>query len=68
MARYRYRTAALAGRWRDSPAAALRDAVKAQQAREDPAAPDGVRWLVPGEVESDQDDLPRAAAAGRRLR
>ena len=49
--RYRYRTAALAGRWRDSREEALRDAVKAHQALADEAAVDGLRWLVNGEIE-----------------
>ena len=51
--RYRYRTSALAGRWRDSREAALRDAVKANQAELDDSAPDGARWLVQGEIEEE---------------
>ena len=49
--RYRYRTAALAGRWRDSREEAVRDAVTAQQALADDDAADGLRWLVAGEIE-----------------
>jgi hypothetical protein len=49
--RYRYRTAALAGRWRDSREEAMRDAVNARQALADEGAADGLRWLVKGEVE-----------------
>ena len=49
--RYRYRTAALAGHWRDSREEAARDAVKAYQALADEAAPSGLRWLVEGEIE-----------------
>jgi len=49
--RYRYRTPALTGQWRDSPDAALRDAINAKQARDDEDEPGGVRWLVPGEIE-----------------
>ena len=49
--RYRYRTAALAGRWRDSREEAARDAVRAHQALVDEAAPEGLRWLVEGEIE-----------------
>lgn len=49
--RYRYRTAALAGSWRDSREEALRDAVKAHQALADETAADGLRWLVKGEIE-----------------
>ena len=49
--RYRYRTAALAGRWRDSRGEAVRDAVKARQALDDEGATDGLRWLVAGGIE-----------------
>ena len=58
MARYRYRTQALAGRWRDSRIDAMRDAVKARQAMPDEGAPDGLKWLVPGEIESDGESGP----------
>ena len=51
--RYRYRTSVLAGRWRDSREAALRDAVNANQAVIDDSAPDGARWLVNGEIEEE---------------
>ena len=53
MVRYRYRTAALTGRWRDTPRAAEHDAVKAKQALMDAREPGGLRWLVPGEIEED---------------
>ena len=56
MARFRYRTPVLTGRWRDSREAALRDAVKANQAQEDAREPGGLRWLVPGEIEVDEPD------------
>ena len=49
--RYRYRTAALAGRWRDSREEAVRDAVKARQALADEGTTDGLRWLVAGGIE-----------------
>ena len=49
--RYRYRTAALAGQWRDSREEALRDAIKARQVLADEAEADGLRWLVKGEIE-----------------
>lgn len=52
--RYRYRTPALTGQWRDSPDAALRDAINANQARDDENEPSGVRWLVPGEIEEEE--------------
>ena len=54
MARFRYRTPVLTGRWRDTREAALHDAVLANQAQHDDRAPDGVRWLVPGEIEIDE--------------
>jgi hypothetical protein len=59
LARYRYRTAVLAGRWRDTRDAALNDAVAAKQARADDSAPDGVHWLVPGEIEIREEDSAR---------
>jgi len=65
LARYRYRTPVLTGCWRDSREAALRDAVNANQAVAESKAPGGVRWLVPGEIEEEANDAPRAAA-GRR--
>ena len=52
--RYRYRTSVLAGSWRESRADALRDALKAHQALADPSAPEGLRWLVHGEIEEDE--------------
>jgi hypothetical protein len=49
--RYRYRTPALTGPWRESHEDALRDAVRAKQADFDDDAPSGVKWIVPGEIE-----------------
>jgi hypothetical protein len=63
--RYRYRTPVLTGPWRDSRAAALRDAVGAKQARIDDSFPDGVHWLVPGEIE--EEAAGRAVARGARF-
>ena len=54
MVRYRYRTPALTGRWRESRDAAERDAIKAKQALMDSSEPGGLRWLVPGEIEEDE--------------
>ena len=51
MPRYRYRTPALAGPWRDTREAALRDAIAARQVRIEDDSPDGIRWTVPGEIE-----------------
>lgn len=47
--RYRYRTEALAGPWRESAERALGDAVKARQARADGRA---FEWLVRGWIET----------------
>ena len=64
MPRYRYRTAALTGPWRDSAERALSDAVKAKQAEKDEAEPAGVRWIVPGRIEEEQiEDRFRSSAA-----
>jgi hypothetical protein len=49
--RYRYRTPALTGPWRDSHGEAVRDAVKAKQAATDGDDPSGLRWIVPGRIE-----------------
>jgi hypothetical protein len=65
LARYRYRTPALAGPWRDSPEAAAKDAVFANQAQDDPNEPLGMRWLVPGEIEVEADGPRLRAAKGR---
>jgi hypothetical protein len=54
MVRYRYRTPALTGRWRESRTAAEHDAVQAKQALMDAQEPGGLRWLVPGEIEEDE--------------
>ena len=62
MARYRYRTAALRGSWRDSRDQALRDAIEARQAIEDEDAAEGVRWLVPGDIEAEAQARPRRTA------
>ena len=62
--RYRYRTAALAGRWRDSREEAVRDAVKASQALADASAADGLSWLVAGEIE----EVENANALIERIR
>jgi len=62
--RYRYRTAALAGRWRDSREDAVRDAVKARQALAADDVADGLRWLVAGEIE----EVESPAALIERIR
>ena len=66
LARYRYRTPALAGPWRESREAALRDAIAAKQARLDESEPGGICWLVPGDIEEEVDgSVVRAHANGR---
>jgi hypothetical protein len=52
MPRYRYRTPALTGPWRESHDEAVGDAVNAKQACYDGNQPSGVRWAVPGEIEA----------------
>ncbi len=54
MTRFRYRTAALRGRWRASRSEALRDAVQAKQAVPDEDESEGIRWLVPGAIEAEE--------------
>jgi hypothetical protein len=61
--RYRYRTPALTGPWRESHEDAVRDAVKAKQAQADEDQPSGIKWIVPGEIEAQND---KEAAAGMR--
>ena len=51
MRRYRYRTPALTGPWRESHDDAVRDAVNANQAQYDDDQPSGVKWTVPVEIE-----------------
>ena len=53
--RYRYRTPALAGPWRDSAEAAIRDAVSANQAVLEGDRADQIRWIVPGTIEEESD-------------
>lgn len=65
MARFRYRTSALTGRWRETSAAAAADAVRAGQALPDAGGESGLRWLVPGEIEAEESE-PSRAVAGRR--
>ena len=64
MRRYRYRTPALTGPWRESSDDALRDAVSARQAEYDEARPREVKWMVPGEIEVLSNE--EAVTAARR--
>ena len=60
MTLYRYRTPALAGPWRETPDAALEDAVKAGQARND-ASGRQTSMLI-GQIEATE---PLAAVSGK---
>ena len=63
MRRYRYRTPALTGPWRESHDDAVGDAVRAKQAQHDDDHPSGVKWIVPGDIEMSSSE---EAAAVRR--
>ena len=52
---YRFRTSALVGPWRKTARQAVRDAVRAHQARRDDRAK-AVHWLVPGRIEETEAD------------
>ena len=67
MRRYRYRTSALAGPWRSSPKAALRDAIAARQVRHDEGAEDGLVWVVPGKIEQQSAENDSAGPAPRAV-
>lgn len=54
MDRYRYRTGALVGPWRDTPFEAAEDAIRARQAKRE-AQGEPLRWLVCGEIERGTD-------------
>jgi hypothetical protein len=59
--RYRYRTPALTGPWRESHEDAVRDAVNANQAQYDEGQPSGVKWIVPVEIEvRNNEEAPTA--------
>ena len=64
MRRYRYRTPALTGPWRDSHDDAVRDAVNAKQAQFEDGPSAVLKWVVPGEIEVLSGE--GAAAAARR--
>ena len=54
MRRFRYRTATLLGPWRETEAAAVRDAIRAKQARRNEEG-EGWHWVVPGSIEEGMD-------------
>jgi hypothetical protein len=62
--RYRYRTPALTGPWRDSHDEAVRDAVKAKQAQIDDDRPPAVTWIVPGRIEERNSEEAPSRARG----
>lgn len=64
MRRYRYRTPALTGPWRNSHDAAVRDAVKAKQAEIDNDQPSRVAWTVPGRIEELGNEEAHSRAKG----
>lgn len=64
MPRYRYRTPALTGPWRDSYDEAVRDAVKAKQAQIEEDQPSGVKWIVPGQIEERNSEEAPSRARG----
>lgn len=65
LTRYRYRTRALIGPWRNQRDQAVDDAVRAKQARIDEREPLGFRWLVPGQIDEEQDE--EASEPARRM-
>jgi hypothetical protein len=62
--RYRYRTPALTGPWRDSAEGAMRDAVKAKQAQVDEDQSSGIKWIVPGRIEELNNEEAPSRAKG----
>lgn len=64
MRRYRYRTPALTGPWRNSHDAAVRDAVRAKQAEIDNDQPSQVAWIVPGRIEELNNGETQSRAKG----
>lgn len=57
MRRYRYRTKALTGRWRDKLEDALGDAARAGQLAFDPQTKSIFRWIVPGSIEEHDEEI-----------
>jgi hypothetical protein len=54
--RFRYRTPALTGPWRDNAFEAANDAVRAKQAVNDITQSAGIKWTVPGQIEERATD------------
>ena len=55
---FRYRTTTLLGPWRNTADAAVRDAIRAKQARRDEQG-EGWQWAVPGSIE-EREEAARA--------
>ena len=73
MALYRFRTAAIVGEWRPTRRDACEEAIRLCLARRDHTEPDGIRWVVPAEIESEggsaeTDDSPAFEARLSRRR
>lgn len=51
---FRYRTKTLLGSWRESFDAAVQDAIRAKQAREDEEGP-GWHWVIDGTIEEREE-------------
>lgn len=66
--RYRYRTRALIGPWRKSGYEAILDAVGAKQALLEDLDPLRIRWVVPGEIEEEEDKADGAEEDERSSR
>lgn len=64
---YRYRTKALVGPWRRTPAQAMADALNAGQVRRDERDRHNLLWLVEGRIEERQANSPTAGSRARRL-
>ena len=63
---YRYRTAVLLGKWRDTPKEAARDAVRSGQAEDCEAGAYGVRWRVYGRIEEESRSTPAGRGSEAR--
>jgi hypothetical protein len=64
---YRYRTKALVGPWRSTPAQAMADALNAGQVRRDERDRHNLLWLVEGRIEERKPNPPPAGSRARRI-
>jgi hypothetical protein len=58
--RFRYRTTVLVGSWRPSFEQAIEDAINAKQAARENSGPNGIKWIVPGQIEEAEAREPLA--------